>query len=913
MGVFVGRADELDRLRAATAAALGGDVAATVVVGLPGSGKTRLLEEAGRETRTGHRFDVVGYEPERAVPFAASAQLLRSLAAAPGGRALEALVFSGQPGVEPLQVFEAAHRAVGRIGEAVLFVDDLQWVDALSLALCHYLVRSAASSGGALALVAAGRPSDATASFASSLEHVLAERLARIDLAPLSEEESLELARVLAPAVDDAAARRIALRSAGSPFWLHVLARSGVDVEDVDASRLAAERLAGVSLDAGALVALLAAAGRPLTLADVASLQGWDDRRVAPAARELVGRAIAVETGGTVAIAHELLRSAALAQIPRDRRLGVHRRLGGWLASATEDDVQLLREALGHFNAAGVPRPDLALRLARSPQRSLLADDGLELLVEIADECDPADPSVRVLNEEVASLAASLARHDVALGRTLLLAERATDGHGRARALLEASRSAFALRRTDAARRYLDSAQGSGSLDELLAVELDIQRIVLELWSGTVAETGRARAHEAARRAEALFEREERARSVLLEALRVEHEAAYQEDDVEGMLHAAERRASVALGVDHEAHLASSLAVARAHRRAGRIQLALERAERVWDESHRRVLPRLTLDAGYWLGTFRVVHGDVVRAREVVEGAVELALRVGDEARGRHTIERLASEVEYLSEDWRGGVDRLLRYAAGASEHAGVELYQLAALWLAQVGGSGVAEDVVGHLARAAACAAKAGCPRCATELRLAAADALAHVGRADEARASLAEWMELQPRRQLRDEVVLARIEGVLDASADRLEIAREQASRHGLELDALWIEVDLGVALVAVDRARAKSVLSDVAERAAAVGARTVLEVAEQRLRALGVRTWRRGPAARDLTERERAVAQLVARGASNPEIAQQLFVSRKTVERHVTNILRKLGVRNRAELAARFAAHDLEGAPR
>jgi DNA-binding NarL/FixJ family response regulator len=82
------------------------------------------------------------------------------------------------------------------------------------------------------------------------------------------------------------------------------------------------------------------------------------------------------------------------------------------------------------------------------------------------------------------------------------------------------------------------------------------------------------------------------------------------------------------------------------------------------------------------------------------------------------------------------------------------------------------------------------------------------------------------------------------------------------------------------------------------------------------LGVRTWRRGPASAasasstllsTLTDREREVAELLASGNSNPEIASELFLSRKTVERHVSNVLAKLGARNRAEVAALVGSRE------
>jgi DNA-binding NarL/FixJ family response regulator len=121
----------------------------------------------------------------------------------------------------------------------------------------------------------------------------------------------------------------------------------------------------------------------------------------------------------------------------------------------------------------------------------------------------------------------------------------------------------------------------------------------------------------------------------------------------------------------------------------------------------------------------------------------------------------------------------------------------------------------------------------------------------------------------------------------------------------------------LVPTDPERAVEVLTEVVRSAEEGGAITERGIAEQELRALGVRTWRRsrtttrGEGADALSSRERQVAELAAGGATNPEIAASLFLSRRTVERHISNTLAKLELRNRAELAA-WVSHQRSPTP-
>jgi non-specific serine/threonine protein kinase len=76
------------------------------------------------------------------------------------------------------------------------------------------------------------------------------------------------------------------------------------------------------------------------------------------------------------------------------------------------------------------------------------------------------------------------------------------------------------------------------------------------------------------------------------------------------------------------------------------------------------------------------------------------------------------------------------------------------------------------------------------------------------------------------------------------------------------------------------------------------------------LGVRPGRSGTDASPLTPRERQVAELIGEGLSNRQIADKLFVSERTAEAHVQNILMKLGFSSRTQVAGWAVREGLTG---
>ncbi len=188
--------------------------------------------------------------------------------------------------------------------------------------------------------------------------------------------------------------------------------------------------------------------------------------------------------------------------------------------------------------------------------------------------------------------------------------------------------------------------------------------------------------------------------------------------------------------------------------------------------------------------------------------------------------------------------------------------------------------------------------------------EALVRTGRAPEAEPLVPPFEAVAVASGLPLPLGLAqRMRGLVDGSTERLEASVGTLAAAGNRYEQARSELLLGEARRrARQRGAARVALRSAMAGFESAGATTWSERARSELAATGETARRRGPSPiGDLTPQERNVARLVARGLSNRQVAEQLFLSANTIETHLRHIFQKTGVTSRTQLALAFAADD------
>jgi DNA-binding CsgD family transcriptional regulator len=923
---LVGRDVELDHLRDAIGRARAGETGCLLLAGEGGVGKSRLLRAAAASAKQ----DAVALLAARArlttpAPFALVADALRSgldahhvadlgepfvrglrfilpeLPAAEGGSDTD----TGQLRLLALEaVIRVLRGVVERAGAAVLIADDLHVADPESIDAVRYVVGAQIAGLVVLGALRPGESADADA-LVRSLRR---ERLAAVlPVGPLPERAVGELVGALlgadppAPLVADVLAR-----TDGVPLLVEELVRGHVETGTVqfDDDRTlrwlgGAARVPGSIRDLvrGRLGAMMTehreivVAGaviedfHPALMREVTARP---DAHIAAAVSAGVAAGLLEIGDGSVGFRHAILREAVLAVTVPQLVDGMHRRTAAALQHRDGPDAR--ERCARHLVAAG--EDDLAAAEFTRAAESWLADNAVLAADRAARNARQAarSPGMRAVAGDV------LARALAAQGRwsealdidTVIVSE-----HG--------DTPARRLRRTLSALEGGRPALAESLLAEALAHGDADPQLLLAAGRAALVRGDADRALGSAREvlASPLGGLEER-----LGALDLEGRAFEFRGERDAACASWERQAREALAAGRvQAQL-------RAVVQLGRLELVTgERPNRL------REAVLLARSAGSlvelsWaeenLAAGLALRGQLSEALAVVDGAIERCREL--------RLDRLAYAVAYraiirsfVDED----VEDELVHAETLAPTGDLRLLT-AALRADICNRAGRWDDAIGWLEQT--CDLLRSIPGviplnapCWLPWLLAA------TGRLDAANAALKRAREL-PEHDWYDfrHVLVAGAIALLAGDADRVDTALTSATDRW-PLDTAELRVLAAHILGEPNRRRWLREALDAYE---AAGATLDADRVRQALRAAGGAVPRRRRrvdaidatlAASGVTAREAQVLALVGAGLPNAEIGERLYVSVRTVEKHVSSLLAKLGARNRTDLARRAASID------
>jgi DNA-binding CsgD family transcriptional regulator/RecA/RadA recombinase len=911
---IVGREAELkavDRFLAA----VGKRPAALVIEGEAGIGKTTVWQQAvaAAQARGFRVLQARPAESEAMLSYAALADLIgaafdetRAELPQPQQRAVDAALLRADADghADPrttATALVAVLTALAAERPTVVAIDDVQWLDRASERALEFAARRLPARLGLLLTRRSDGDDDGGAPLA--LDRALPEeQLDTVVPRPLSLaalHHLLQSRRGTAPARPTLV--RIAAASGGNPFFALEIA-SALEREAGERGlgdplpvtpglhELVAARVRTLSREGREAVLVVSALSRP-TVATVAAALGAGHDSLAGLI-EAAEEGVLVSERERLRFSHPLLASAVYGSASRQRRRQLHRRL----ADVATDPEERARHLARSTTQADV---DIAAELERVAERAVQrgAQDAAAELFEASSRLTPPDRPDDLARRLLGEGSALFAAGDVARARSLADRVVATSPHGRARVdgLVLLARIASIDGTAEATTEYLERALTDAGDDSALRGALHAM-----LAAPHMRPDGVARHADAAIR---LLDAEEQPGLVA--------QVLIQKFVSEAMLGKGARRSLLKRGLDLEAKAGPAAGrsilpltwyramdefdAARARYRLDE-QWCRERGEEGWRAQRLAYVAEVELRAGNWAVAERYIEESCgVLEQVATRGPWSAPLRIrayidahrGRLERARTTLLALVDEAERTNDLFWAvpGLSTLafVELTAGDSRAVDRALTRMAE----HIADFGV-QDHIGDRSQPDHIEALVGLGETARARGL-----LEHLERRGRTMTRL--WIDTTlPRARA---LVLA-AEGDVPAAVARLETTPE---REELPFELARTLLVQGMLLRRLKQKRAAAdVLRRALELFQRLGSPPWVERASRELDRVGLRHAARW----ELTETERRVAELAAAGRTNREVAQQLFMSPKTVEAHLARVYRKLAIGSRAELGARMA---------